>query len=46
MKAGRRRYEPEFKGRVALEALVGVRTIQQIAMACRNQLKVVFETIV
>ena len=31
MKAKRRRYEPEFKARVALEALKGVQTIQQIA---------------
>ena len=31
MKAKRRRLEPEFKARVALEALKGVRTIQQIA---------------
>jgi transposase/putative transposase len=31
MKAKRKRHEPEFKARVALEALKGVRTIQQIA---------------
>ena len=31
MKAKRRRHEPEFKARVALEALKGVQTIQQIA---------------
>jgi len=31
MKAKRRRHDPEFKARVALEALKGVRTIQQIA---------------
>ena len=31
MKAKRRRHEPEFKARVALEALKGVKTIQQIA---------------
>lgn len=31
MKAKRRRHEPEFKARVALEALNGIQTIQQIA---------------
>lgn len=31
MKAKRRRHEPEFKARVALEALKGVKTIQQIS---------------
>jgi transposase len=31
MKAKRRRHEPEFKARVALEALKGIETIQQIA---------------
>ena len=31
MKAKRRRHEPEFKARVALEALKGIKTIQQIA---------------
>jgi transposase-like protein len=31
MKAKRRRHEPEFKARVALEALKGAKTIQQIA---------------
>jgi len=31
MKAKRKRHEPGFKARVALEALKGVRTIQQIA---------------
>ena len=31
MKAKRRRHDPEFKARVALEALKGVKTIQQIA---------------
>ena len=31
MKSKRTRYEPEFKARVALEALKGVKTIQQIA---------------
>ena len=31
MKAKRRRHEPEFKARVALEALKGVQTVQQIA---------------
>ena len=31
MKAKRKRYEPEYKARVALEALKGVKTIQQIA---------------
>ena len=31
MKAKRKRYEPEFKARVALEALKGLKTIQQIA---------------
>jgi len=31
MKAKRRRHEPEFKARVALEALKGLKPIQQIA---------------
>jgi transposase len=31
MKAKRRRHDPEFKARVAIEALKGVRTIQEIA---------------
>jgi len=31
MKAKRKRHEPEFKARVALEALKGIKTIQQIA---------------
>lgn len=31
MKAKRKRHLPEFKARVALEALKGVKTIQQIA---------------
>jgi len=31
MKAKRKRHEPEFKARVALEALKGLKTIQQIA---------------
>jgi transposase-like protein len=31
MKGKRRRHEPEFKARVALEAIKGVKTIQQIA---------------
>ena len=31
MKAKRRRHEPEFKARVALEAIRGVKTIQEIA---------------
>jgi transposase-like protein len=31
MKGKRRRYDPEFKARVALEALKGIKTIQQIA---------------
>ena len=31
MKAKRRRHDPEFKARVALEALKGVKTIQQIS---------------
>ena len=31
MKAKRRRHEPEFKARVALEALKGIKTVQQIA---------------
>jgi transposase/putative transposase len=31
MKAKRKRHEPEFKARVAVEALKGVKTIQQIA---------------
>ena len=30
MKAKRRRHDPQFKARVALEALKGVKTIQQI----------------
>jgi transposase-like protein len=31
MKAKRRRHDPEFKARVALEALKGIKPIQQIA---------------
>ena len=31
MKAKRKRHDPEFKARVALEALKGVKTVQQIA---------------
>jgi len=31
MKAKRKRHDPEFKARVAIEALKGVKTIQQIA---------------
>lgn len=31
MKAKRRRHDPAFKARVALEALKGIKTIQQIA---------------
>ena len=31
MKSKRRRHDPEFKARVALEALKGVKTIQEIA---------------
>ena len=31
VKAKRRRHDPEFKVRVALEALKGIKTIQQIA---------------
>lgn len=31
MKSKRRRHDPEFKARVALEAVKGVKTIQQIA---------------
>ena len=31
MKAKRKRHAPEFKARVALEALKGVKTVQQIA---------------
>jgi transposase-like protein len=31
MKAKRRRHDPEFKARVALEAIKGVKTVQQIA---------------
>ena len=31
IKGKRRRHDPEFKARVALEALEGVKTIQQIA---------------
>jgi transposase/putative transposase len=30
-KAKRRRHDPEFKARVALKALKGIKTIQQIA---------------
>ena len=30
MKSKRRRHDPDFKARVALEALKGVKTIQQI----------------
>ena len=31
MKAKRRRHEPEFKARVAIEALKGLKTVQEIA---------------
>lgn len=31
MKAKRRRHDPEFKARVALEALKGIKPVQQIA---------------
>lgn len=31
MKTKRKRHQPEFKARVALEALKGVKTVQQIA---------------
>jgi transposase len=31
MKAKRRRHEPEFKARVAIEAIKGIKTIQEIA---------------
>lgn len=31
MKAKRRRHDPEFKARVGLEALKGIKTIQQVA---------------
>jgi transposase/putative transposase len=31
MKAKRKRHEPEFKARVAIEAIKGITTIQQIA---------------
>jgi transposase len=31
MKGKRRRHDPEFKARVALEALTGIKTIKQIA---------------
>jgi transposase-like protein len=31
MKAKRRRHDPQFKARVALEAIKGIKTIQQIA---------------
>jgi transposase len=31
MKAKRKRHDPQFKARVALEALKGVKTVQQIA---------------
>lgn len=30
MKAKRRRHDPEFKARVALEAIKGIKTVQQI----------------
>jgi transposase-like protein len=33
MKSKRRRHEPEFKARVAIEAVKGIKTIQQIAKA-------------
>jgi transposase-like protein len=35
MKAKRKRHDAEFKARVALEALKGVKTIQQIAKDCQ-----------
>ena len=31
MKAKRKRHEPEFKARVALEAIKGIKTVQEIA---------------
>jgi transposase len=31
MKAKRKRHDPQFKARVALEALKGIKTVQQIA---------------
>ena len=31
MKAKRKRHDPEFKARVALEALKGIKTVKQIA---------------
>jgi transposase len=31
MKAKRRRHDPQFKARVALEALKGIKTVQEIA---------------
>ncbi len=31
MKSKRRRHDPEFKARVALEAMKGIKTVQQIA---------------
>ncbi|MFN9408607.1 MAG: transposase, partial [Akkermansiaceae bacterium] len=31
MKGQRRRHDPEFKARVALEAIKGIKTIQEIA---------------
>lgn len=31
MKAKRKRHEPEFKARVALEAIKGIKTIQEVA---------------
>ena len=31
MKAKRRRHDPEFKARVAMEAIKGIKTIQEIA---------------
>lgn len=32
MKAKRKRHDPEFKARVALEAIKGIKTVQQIAV--------------
>ena len=31
MKGKRRRHEPEFKARIAIEAIKGIKTVQQIA---------------
>jgi hypothetical protein len=43
MKGKRRRHDPEFKARVALEALKGIKTIQQIANAGRENPSIRFK---